>query len=64
MKAIKEKDPEFYKFLVENDRALLDFRAPEEEAGDEGEDDSKMRRTKRRSRDPRNSQKPCREAGS
>lgn len=36
LRKIKEADPQFYKFLVENDRALLDFRAPDEEGeGDE-----------------------------
>jgi len=35
LKAIKEKDPEFYKFLVEQDKSLLDFRAPP--AADEGD---------------------------
>uniref|UniRef100_A0A7S1RLJ2 Nucleolar complex protein 2 homolog n=1 Tax=Alexandrium catenella TaxID=2925 RepID=A0A7S1RLJ2_ALECA len=47
LKAIKEKDPEFYKFLVESDKSLLDFRAPtpaemavgEEEPGDDEEDE-------------------------
>jgi len=38
LQAIKEKDPDFYKFLVENDRALLDFRAPDEEAGGAAEE--------------------------
>mmetsp|Transcript_44982 Transcript_44982/g.125140 ORF Transcript_44982/g.125140 Transcript_44982/m.125140 type:complete len:870 (-) Transcript_44982:223-2832(-) len=38
LKAIKEKDPEFYKFLVESDRALLDFRVPEHGEDEEAED--------------------------
>lgn len=34
---IKESDPAFYKFLLENDQQLLDFRAPEDQEEEPGE---------------------------
>eukprot|EP00928_Gymnodinium_smaydae_P088585 TRINITY_DN72654_c0_g1_i1.p1 TRINITY_DN72654_c0_g1~~TRINITY_DN72654_c0_g1_i1.p1 ORF type:complete len:904 (+),score=285.79 TRINITY_DN72654_c0_g1_i1:120-2714(+) len=43
--AIKKSDPAFYKFLVENDRQLLDFRDPEapaESEDDAGEEDGEQ----------------------
>lgn len=48
LKAIREKDPSFYKFLLEEDKNLLDFQAPEpdlEKGGDdeEGEDDNEVK---------------------
>lgn len=41
LKALKEKDPEFYKFLVAEDKALLDFREDDaaKESGQPEEDD-------------------------
>lgn len=38
LKAIKIKDPDFYKFLVEQDRALLDFRAADVRQEEDDED--------------------------
>mmetsp|Transcript_44464 Transcript_44464/g.96708 ORF Transcript_44464/g.96708 Transcript_44464/m.96708 type:complete len:838 (-) Transcript_44464:77-2590(-) len=35
--AIKKADPAFYQFLIENDRQLLDFKAPDAEEEEEGE---------------------------
>merc|ERR1719163_1150910 len=36
----KESDPSFYKFLLENDKQLLDFRELEREDGEEGEEEA------------------------
>ncbi|CAE7288110.1 Noc2l, partial [Symbiodinium pilosum] len=41
LQAIKEKDPEFYKFLVEEDQQLLDFTADAADAAsEEGEEEA------------------------
>jgi len=39
LKAIKEKDPEFYKFLIEQDKSLLNFQAPDDDEEQVGGDD-------------------------
>jgi nucleolar complex protein 2 len=39
MEALKEKDPNFYKYLQENDKGLLDFDVQDEEEEDEDEDE-------------------------
>ena len=36
---LAEKDPEFYKYLQENDQELLDFKLGENGAEEDGEDD-------------------------
>ncbi|EGG05047.1 uncharacterized protein MELLADRAFT_64428 [Melampsora larici-populina 98AG31] len=40
LKALKEKDPEFYKYLEENDRELLNFDADKMDADDAEENES------------------------
>lgn len=45
--AIKKSDPAFYKFLVENDKQLLDFRAPDEEDDEEDGGDDKEKQKKK-----------------
>lgn len=59
MDALKENDPEFYKYLKENDKQLLDFEAvnpldamsdDESEAEDSEKDEGPLSESKRRSR--------------
>ena len=38
MQSLKDTDPEFYSFLAENDKNLLEFGADDDEDDDEGEE--------------------------
>lgn len=38
LKKLKESDPEFYQFLQENDRKLLEFNLSDEDSDDEGDE--------------------------
>lgn len=40
LEALKESDPDFYKFMLENDKELLNFNVSEDE--DDGDDDKEL----------------------